>query len=240
MPAGRFVVLSAAVTAQAAVAAVPSASATPSQVPGHAEESVDVPDFVSLARVAPDIRLDVRYFGTDNFVGTRLDGYEAPVCLLSRPAAEALKRAQATLAAFNLRLVVFDCYRPQQTVDHFVRWAKDLDDTRTKAAYYPHVPKEELFARGYIAERSGHSRGSTVDVSIDGLDMGTPFDFFDDSSHARNAEQPAQVRANRALLAQAMEGAGFRGIAEEWWHFTLNNEPWPDRYFNIPVREVTP
>ena len=201
---------------------------------------VVAPDFVSLATVAPDIRLDIRYFGTDNFVGTRLDGYEAPVCLLTRQAAEALKQVQAELASFNLRLVVFDGYRPQRTVDHFVRWANDLGDTRTKGAYYPRVPKEELFSRGYIAEKSGHSRGSTVDVSIEGLDMGTPFDFFDEASHARDANQSLQVRANRALLAQVMMRAGFRGIVEEWWHFTLENEPWPDHYFDVPVREGMP
>lgn len=193
-------------------------------------------DIVSLRSAAPNIKLDIRYFSTKNFIGKRLDGYEAPECLLSSAAVARLKKAQESLNAFGLSLLVYDCYRPQRTVNQFVAWAKRLDDTKMKAQFYPNVPKERLFLDGYVAEKSGHSRTSTVDLTIEGLDMGTPFDFFDPLSHTIQAKLDLQVRANRALLSRVMEGAGFKNLPEEWWHFTLKDEPYPDQYFDFPVR----
>jgi D-alanyl-D-alanine dipeptidase len=163
------------------------------------------------------------------------------VCLLTRPAAQALAAVQQDLRSSGLGLRVYDCYRPQRAVDHFVRWAADPGDQRTRETFYPRVPKQELIARGYIAERSGHSRGSTVDVTLvaaDGapLEMGTPFDLFDERSHTASLAVPAEARANRERLRAAMERRGFRNLAVEWWHYTLADEPYPDRGFDVPVR----
>ncbi|MHC3994196.1 M15 family metallopeptidase [Thiomicrolovo sp. ZZH C-3] len=200
------------------------------------------PDFVDLKKAVPSLRIEARYFGSNNFVGRPVDGYEAPRCYLTRPAAGALKQAETALAPFGLGLKVFDAYRPQRAVDHFVRWAKDLDDTKMKAAYYPRVAKSVLFKAGYIAARSGHSRGSTVDLTLIDLesgaelDMGTGFDFFGPESWPESMAVTAQQRANRLLLRRVMTGAGFRPLPEEWWHFTLENEPYPDRYFDFPIR----
>jgi D-alanyl-D-alanine dipeptidase len=174
-------------------------------------------------------------------VGAPIDGYERPVCLLTEPAAQALAAVQRDLRAAGLGLRVYDCYRPQRAVDHFLRWAADLGDQRTKATFYPRVAKQELIARGYIAERSGHSRGSTVDVTLVGadgapLEMGTPFDLFDERSHTDSQEVPDAARANRAKLRAAMERRGFRNLAVEWWHYTLEGEPYPERRFDTPVR----
>ncbi|WP_345990187.1 M15 family metallopeptidase [Sulfurimonas sp. HSL1-2] len=198
--------------------------------------------FVAIDDTAPGIAVEARYFTTDNFVGARIDGYEAPRCYLTRPAAAALSKADAALAPFGLGLKVFDCYRPQRAVDHFVRWAKDLGDTKMKARYYPRVAKNVLFKEGYIAARSGHSRGSTVDLTLidresgSELDMGTGFDFFGPESWPSSMAVTAQQRANRLLLRSVMTRAGFRPLQEEWWHFTLEDEPFPERYFDFPVR----
>lgn len=198
--------------------------------------------FVRLDAAVPGLVLDVRYHGADNFVGGPVDGYEAPAAYLTRPAADALREVQARLRPRGLGLKVFDAYRPQTAVDHFVRWAADPSDTRTKAEYYPDVPKSELFARGYIAEASGHSRGSTVDLTVvrlsDGaeLDMGTPFDFFGPESAVAWAGLTAGQRANRRLLADAMQAGGFEPYPAEWWHFTLADEPYPETWFDFPVR----
>ena len=198
--------------------------------------------FVRLGEAVPGVVLDVRYHGADNFVGAPVDGYEAPAAILSEPAADALRRVQAALRARGFGLKVFDAYRPQSAVDHFVRWAADPADRRTKAEYYPDVPKSELFARGYIAEASGHSRGSTVDLTVvrrsDGveLDMGTPFDFFGPESGADHPGLTDAQRANRRLLADAMQAHGFKPYPAEWWHFTLADEPYPETYFDFPVR----
>jgi D-alanyl-D-alanine dipeptidase len=199
------------------------------------------PALVDATAHAPTLRLDLRYATADNFVGTRIDGYAAPRCLLSEPAARALAAVQADLATEGLGLLVFDCYRPQRAVDHFVRWCEEPADPALAARHHPNVPKRELIARGYIAPRSGHSRASTVDVGLvrlaDGsaLDLGTPFDFFDASSHAA-AAVPEPARANRARLSEAMGRHGFAPYAPEWWHFTLRDEPWPDSYFDRVVR----
>lgn len=193
------------------------------------------PDFVDAGEAIPAAVIDIRYASTDNFTGARVDGYRRAKCLLSRPAAEALARASAELSQMGLRLRLFDCYRPQRAVDHFMRWAANGDQS-TKAAYYPNVEKSALFAEGYIAERSGHSRGSTVDLTIDGLDMGSPFDFFDPLSNTADPRPDAAQRANRLLLKLLMERHGFRPYALEWWHFTLDREPWQDTYFDRPVK----
>ncbi len=198
--------------------------------------------FVRLGEAVPGIVLDVRYHGADNFVGAPVDGYEAPAAILTRPAADALRQVQERLRARGFGLKVFDAYRPQTAVDHFVRWAADPADRRTKAEYYPGVPKSELFSRGYIAEASGHSRGSTVDLTVvrlsDGaeLDMGTPFDFFGAESAVDYPGLTGGQRANRRLLADAMQAHGFQPYAEEWWHYTLDDEPYPETYFDFPVR----
>ncbi|MDR4126709.1 M15 family metallopeptidase [Yanghanlia caeni] len=198
-------------------------------------------DFVYVAEVVPNVVIDARYAGDNNFVGRPVDGYLANTVILTRPAAEALAKVSEDLAAFGLGLKVFDGFRPQRAVDHFVRWAADLSDQSTKARHYPDVEKEHLFRDGYIAERSGHSRGSTVDLTIidlatgEELPMGTPFDYFGLESWPSYTKLPAEQRAFRALLQQVMTRHGFRPLNEEWWHFTLENEPYPETYFDFPV-----
>lgn len=199
-------------------------------------------DFVDAADGAPGLRVEMRYAGSHNFVGRPVDGYAAPVCLLTREAAEALAAVQTELAESGLGLKVFDCYRPQRAVAHFARWARNLGDQSTKAEYYPNVDKSQLFALGYIAERSGHSRGSTVDVTIVDLtsgaeiDMGSPYDLFDPRSWPSDQSVSIEERANRMRLQEVMQRHGFRPLREEWWHFTLNAEPYPDTYFDFIVR----
>lgn len=200
------------------------------------------PTMVDVLEIEPSIRVDMRYVGSNNFVGAPVDGYEAAKCLLSRPAAEALAQVQRELAPEGLGLLVYDCYRPQRAVDHFVRWAADTTDVSTKAEFYPNVDKARLFDEGYIAERSGHSRGSTVDLTLvrDGtaepLDMGTAYDFFDPRSHTESPEITDVQLANRLRLRDAMEAGGFQNYTAEWWHYTLTDEPYPDVYFDIPIR----
>lgn len=202
-------------------------------------------DFVDVRSLDPSIAADMRYAGSENFVGERIDGYEAPICLLTSAAAEALVEVQSILRDDGFGLLVFDCYRPQRGVDHFVRWAKDTTDLRTKAEYYPNVRKSRLFEDGYIASRSGHSRASTVDLtlvradqdgSVEPLDMGTPFDFFDPRSHTESPDVTPEQLANRLRLRDAMEEGGFRNYSAEWWHYTLRDEPYPDEYFDRPIR----
>jgi D-alanyl-D-alanine dipeptidase len=199
-------------------------------------------DFVDATRVVPGLVVDMRYAGSFNFVGRPIDGYEAPLCILTRQAAEALAEVQAELQDYGLGLKVFDCYRPARAVADFVRWAEDESDTEMKATFYPDVDKSELFAEGYIAERSGHSRGSTVDLTLvylpfaSDVPMGTGFDFFSTRSWPTDAEQPSEVRANRLLLSSVMRRHGFEPYEYEWWHFTLADEPYPDTYFNFPVQ----
>lgn len=194
---------------------------------------------VRLSEVAPSIEQRAAYFGSDNFMGRPIRGYEADEVVITREAANALAHAQSLAQAEGLSLLVFDAYRPQRAVDHFVEWGADLADTLNQAAFYPNVPKAELFERGYIAERSGHSRGSTVDLTLtrDGveLDMGTPFDFFDELSHTENAAISEEAMRNRMLLRDIMTEAGFRNYVNEWWHYTLIDEPYPDTYFDQPI-----
>ena len=198
--------------------------------------------FVDAAAVVEGLVVDMRYFGDNNFVGERIDGYERPRCLLSAQAANALAAVQRSLAPRGLGLKVFDCYRPVRAVAHFLRWARKIDDVKRKAEFYPDLDKRDLFSLGYLATRSGHSRGSTVDLTLvrraDNieLDMGTPYDFSGPKSWTADRSVSAEAQRNRALFADAMIRGGFRPYHKEWWHFTLNNEPFPDTYFDFPVR----
>jgi len=189
----------------------------------------------------PNILLDIKYDSDDNFVGIVIDGYLAPKAILTRKATTALAKVQKELNSFDLGLKVFDAYRPQKAVDHFVRWGRDLEDVKMKAIYYPNVEKKNLFKEGYIAKKSGHSRGSTVDLTIidfntkEELDMGSSFDFFGKLSWVKAKNITYKQRANRMLLNTIMLKHGFKSYAEEWWHFTLRNEPYKKTYFNFDV-----
>ncbi len=200
-----------------------------------------LPDgFVYLRDEIPSIREDVRYAGTHNFIGRPVDGYQAARIVCTRECANALKTAAAAFARDGYTLLVYDAYRPQRAVDLFVRWAQDPADKAGKAEFYPTLDKSELFARGYIARRSGHSRGSTVDLTLqtaDGalLDMGGEFDWFSPvSGHAYANLTPAQ-KQNRAYLRRVMEAAGFSAYSEEWWHYRLKDEPYPDTFFDFAI-----
>ncbi|WP_280446964.1 M15 family metallopeptidase [Nocardia brasiliensis] len=222
--------------------------------------------FVSITEVDPTILVDARYYGEHNFLGTRVNGYEAPKCLLTKQAAAALAQVQQELRPMNLTLKTYDCYRPQRAVDHFVAWAKDLGDVKMKQEFYPTVEKANLFRDGYIAEKSGHSRGSTVDLAIVALpaadpepyragdplracflpaeqrfhdnilDFGTGYDCFDPAAHTANPATGGNQRAVRTLLTELMDDHGFTNLPEEWWHFTLKDEPFPKTFFDFPVR----
>ena len=205
------------------------------------DEAAAAADFVVVSQVIPDAILEIRYHSTFNFVGDRIDGYDEPCALLTREAALALKAASDDLMAQGYRIKIYDAYRPQDAVNHFVRWAKDLGDTRMKAYFYPEVDKSQLFSSGYIAKRSGHSRGSTVDITLFDLstgkdaDMGGTFDYFGDASHYEYKKLTPEQKNNRLILRKAMTAHGFKPISTEWWHFTLIDEPYPDTYFNFPV-----
>jgi zinc D-Ala-D-Ala dipeptidase len=199
-------------------------------------------DFVALRSIIPGLQVEQRYFGSNNFIGRPIAGYEAEVVYLTREAALALKEVQRELATQGLALKVFDGYRPQRAVDDFMAWAADPDDTAMKASHYPTLDKSVLIPRGYIAERSGHSRGSTVDltlVSLDSgeeLDMGSPYDYFDPISWPSSTSVTEDEHKNRMKLREVMLRHGFAPLAEEWWHFTLRDEPYHDTYFDFPIR----
>ena len=203
--------------------------------------SNDSSDFVLLSEVVPDAILEIRYYSTYNFVGDRIDGYEEPVALLTEEAAEALKEVSDDLEEDGYRLKIYDAYRPQEAVTNFEEWAKDLDDTRMKAYFYPELDKSVLFEQGYIASHSGHSRGSTVDLTLFDMetekevDMGGTFDYFGELSHPDYTEITDEQYENRMILRDAMVEHGFKPLEEEWWHFTLENEPYPETYFTFAV-----
>ncbi|CAN7567954.1 M15 family metallopeptidase [Pseudoxanthomonas sp. LjRoot143] len=207
-----------------------------------AQEAADV-DLVDAATVVAGLRQDIRYAGGNNFVGTPVTGYEAPKCLLLAPVAQALAHVQRDVEREGLSLKVFDCYRPVRAVQHFVRWARDPGDQRTKAAYYPNLEKASLLD-GYIAETSGHSRGATLDLTLvrcerDAcveLDMGTPFDFFDPRANTADPSITDEQRRNRERLVQAMARHGFQNYAMEWWHFTFRPEPTPRTAYDVPIQ----
>ena len=221
--------------------------------------------FVDIQKVIPEVLLDIRYYGQHNFLGERVDGYMAPKCFLTKEAAEALVRVQKDLEPYSLSLKIYDCYRPQRAVDHFVRWAKEIKNTKTMREFYPTIDKNNLFKDGYIDSKSGHSRGSTVDLTIvplpapgqleytpgqklyecylpaakrfgdNSIDMGTGFDCFHELSHTANINIGQQQKINRLLLKSLMEKHGFRNYDKEWWHYTLMNEFYPDTYFNFVI-----
>lgn len=197
--------------------------------------------FVYVQDLAPSIQIELRYLSDNNFIGKPIDGYHKETIIISEPAAKALVKVQNELLKKEMSLKVFDAYRPQQAVDHFVRWAKVLNDTLMKSEYYPDVAKKDLFRLGYIAAKSGHTRGSTVDLTIvdlktgKELDMGSPFDFFGIQSHPFYEHISDAQKNNRMLLRKAMLDHGFKPYEHEWWHFTLKDEPYPDTYFNFPI-----
>ncbi len=197
--------------------------------------------FVYLSDVDASIQKELRYLSTNNFIGKPIDGYINNCVIVSKETAIALKKVQAVLAAKGLSLKIFDAYRPQQAVDHFVKWAKVLNDTLMKQQYYPRIPKSQLFNLGYIASKSGHTRGSTADLTIVNLktgkelDMGSPYDFFGVESHPFYDKLTKKQKENRMLLRKVMLNNGFKPYDNEWWHFTLQNEPFPKTYFNFPI-----
>lgn len=230
----------------------------------HAESRM--PDsFEDVKARIPSILLDMRYYGPHNFIGERIEGYNAPKCLLTKEAAAALAMVQKELEAQSLSLKVYDCYRPQRAVDHFVRWAQDMNDTKTKKEFYPTIKKRDLLRKAYIGAISSHSRGSSVDLTIvplpaseeptyhpgdalyecylpagkrfqdNSLDMGTGFDCFHERSHTTNRKPGEKYMRNRLLLENIMEKHGFKGYAREWWHYTLRREPFPKTYFDFAV-----
>ncbi len=219
-----------------------ASAGAPAVSTAEAPEAFHPDDFVALRSVIADLQVELRYLGSNNFTGRPIAGYEADVAYLTEPAALALKDAEQELAADGLGLKVFDAYRPQRAVDDFMRWAADPNDIAMKVVYYPNVDKRELIPRGYIAERSGHSRGSTVDVTlvrlIDDreLDMGGSFDYFDPLSWPSSTSVTPVQHRNRMKLRRVMLRHGFVPLKEEWWHFTLRDEPYPDTYFDFPVR----
>ncbi len=215
---------------------------------------------VDISEISPSIIKEIRYAGIHNFVGQQVDGYSSPKCYLTESSAMALARVQTALLEQSLSLKVFDCYRPQQAVDHFVRWSSGDEPDQTKSIYFPNIPADSLFELGYIAKRSGHSRGSTVDLSIvrlpyqtpsefeyncldeDGykyrgseLNMGTAYDCFDIRSHTTSELMTDSILSNRMILLEAMEAEGFVNYSQEWWHFTFKPEEFPNTYFDVPI-----
>ena len=216
--------------------------------------------FVTLTEAVPDAILEIRYYGTYNFVGERIDGYLEPTALLTNEAAQALKAVSDELIAKGYRLKIYDAYRPQRAVDHFVRWAEDVSDVKMKPYFYPDLDKSVLFEQEYIMAKSGHTRGSTVDLTLFDMatekevDMGGTFDWFGPESHpdfcgnpetgqynGDNSKSPTgrsiteEQFQNRMILRRAMLNHGFKPLDSEWWHFTLKNEPYTDTYFDYPV-----
>jgi D-alanyl-D-alanine dipeptidase len=209
---------------------------------GRSSGPDDPSGFVVLTDVVPDVILEIRYYSSFNFVGTRVDGYEQPVALMTREAARALKAVSDEAISLGYRLKIWDTYRPQMAVDHFCRWGENVTDTLTKRYFYPYLDKDVVFDQGYIARRSGHSRGSVVDLTLvdmktgRDIDMGYGFDWFGGESHPDYRGITEEQYANRMLLRKLMLKHGFLPIEEEWWHFILKDEPYPDTYFTFPVR----
>ena len=205
------------------------------------DRTMDPSGFVLLADYVPQIVQEIRYYSTYNFIGERIDGYEEPCALLTLEAARALKAVSSELFVQGYRLKIFDAYRPACAVRHFVLWGIEDQDIRMKPYFYPELEKQELFAKGYIAKQSSHSRGSAVDLTLldmqtgKELDMGSPFDLFSEVSHPDCRSITDEQFENRMLLQRTMLRHGFQPIDCEWWHFSLKNEPYPDTYFAFPV-----
>lgn len=206
--------------------------------------SMDTSGFVTLADVVPDILQDMRYYSAYNFIGRRVDGYEQPVAMLARRAAEALVPVAEEVARLGLRFRIFDAYRPQRAVDCFVRWVEDVQDVKMKPWFYPDTEKSSFYALDFIGKRSAHSRGSAVDLTLVDmrtgmdLDMGGPFDFFGSRSNFDFDGLTDRQRDNRALLRGLMTDHGFKPLDAEWWHFQLVDEPFPNTWFDFPVRQI--
>ena len=207
------------------------------------EFDVSLPDeFCVVTDYIKDVLLDIRYFSTFNFVGARVDGYLDPVAILTKKAVSQLEKACVEFKKHGYIIKIYDAYRPQSAVDHFVRWGKDVKDLRTKEYFYPEIDKAKCFELDFIATRSSHSRGSTIDLTLFDektgmdLDMGGPFDYFGDLSHADYKDITKVQYDNRMLLREVMIKYGFRPFNGEWWHFTLIDEPFKDTYFNFPVK----
>ena len=205
----------------------------------------DSTGFVVLSDVVPDIIQEIRYYSTYNFVGDRIDGYEQPCAIMTIEAAQALKNVSDEVKKKGYRLKVYDAYRPQMAVDNFVRWAEDLNDKRMKKYFYPKVNKNRLFADGYIDAKSGHSRGSTIDLTLFDMktgkevDMGGTFDYFGVESHPDYVGKLTKTQLkNRKYLRDVMIKHGFKPLDTEWWHFTLKDEPYPDMYFTFKVTDL--
>ena len=223
----------------------------------------DNSQFVTLTDSVPDAILEIRYYGTYKFVGGRIDGYKQPTALLTKAAAHALRAVSDDVVSQGYRLKIYDAYRPQKAVDHFVRWAADLSATGMKPYFYPDLDKSVLFEQEYIYEKSGHTRGSTVDLTLfdmateKELDMGGTFDWFGPESHPDFCGNPEtgeytgdgsksptgrtiteEQFQHRMILRRAMLAHGFKPLDSEWWHFTLRDEPFPDTYFTFPVRQI--
>ena len=197
--------------------------------------------FSYVSEIDATIKKELRYSTSNNFIGQPIDGYIKDILIISTPAAKALKKIQTKLMLSGLSIKIFDAYRPQQAVNHFVRWAKVMNDTLMKKIYYPDIQKSELFTLGYIALKSGHTRGSTVDLTIvdiktnKELDMGSSYDFFGEKSHPYYKKITDKQTKNRMLLRSIMIKNGFIPYDNEWWHFTLKNEPYPTTYFNFTI-----
>ncbi|QED37980.1 M15 family metallopeptidase [Antarcticibacterium arcticum] len=207
-----------------------------------AQESTLPPNFVYVQDVIPDVVLEMRYAGENNFLGMSVDGYKSPVAILSRPAAMALAKVQRELKEKGYCLKIFDAYRPQRAVNHFISWARKPEDTLKKAQFYPGLDKKDLFSLGYISTRSGHSRGSTIDLSIvdynsgEEIDMGGAYDFFGERSHHNYTNITPAQKMNRSILKNAMMKYGFQPYSQEWWHYTYQPEPFPNTYFDFLVK----
>jgi D-alanyl-D-alanine dipeptidase len=203
--------------------------------------ATDSSGFVLLSDYVPGVVQEIRYFSTYNFVGDKIDGYEEPVALITVEAARALKAVANEMNVQGYRLKIFDAYRPVCAVKHFVLWGIEDTDIRMKPYFYPQLQKQELFSKGYVASKSSHSRGSTVDLTLldmatgKELDMGSPFDLFSEVSHPDCRTITEEQYANRMILRNSMLRNGFDPIDCEWWHFTLKDEPYPDTYFEFPV-----
>ena len=203
--------------------------------------TMDSSGFVLLADMVPGIVQEIRYYSTYNFIGDRIDGYEEPAAICTKEAARALKAVSNELNVQGYRLKVFDAYRPACAVRHFVLWGIEDLDLRMKPFFYPDLEKQELFVKGYVASQSSHSRGSTIDLTLldmatgKEVDMGSPFDMFSEISHPDYTGITEEQYANRMRLQKAMVRGGFVPIDNEWWHFTLADEPYPDTYFEFPV-----
>lgn len=206
--------------------------------------TMDSSGFVVLTDIVPDAHMEIRYYTLYNFIGDQVRGYEEPVALVTKETALALREVQKEIEPLGYAIKIFDAYRPQMAVNHFVEWAQDIKDKRMQKYFYPEENKANLFTHGYIASRSGHSRGSTIDLTFYDvknecdLDMGGTFDYFGYRSHPDFPNLTVEQKQNRELLRSIMRKHGFRGIDSEWWHFTLNNEPYPNTYFNFKVKRL--